>query len=153
MEVERKFLVSELPELGGVESVRIEQGYLALADSGGAEVRLRRRGEELTLTVKGGAGEVRVEEEIALAPDPFESLWPLTEGRRVVKRRHLIGLGELTAELDLYEGRLEGLATVEVEFATKPQADRFQAPVWFGREVTGDQRFLNRSLATRGRPE
>jgi adenylate cyclase len=153
VEIERKFLVAELPELDGVESERIEQGYLALADAGGAEVRLRRRGEELTLTVKGGAGEVRVEEEIGLDLGRFESLWPLTEGRRVAKRRHLIHLGAVTAELDVYERELEGLVTVEVEFASERQADRFQAPEWFGREVTGDQRFKNESLATRGRPE
>lgn len=47
--------------------MEIEQGYLALADGeGGAEVRLRRKQADLLLTVKGGSGRTRAEEEIEL---------------------------------------------------------------------------------------
>ena len=81
MEIERKFLVAERPDLTGDRRVDLEQGYLALADDrGGAEVRLRRKDAERLLTVKVGSGRTRTEEEIALEPDGFERLWPLTEG-------------------------------------------------------------------------
>jgi adenylate cyclase len=152
MEIERKFLVDDLPDLRGCESVEIEQGYLALGDAGGAEVRLRRKGDELVLTVKGGSGEVRTEEEIELDHDRFESLWPLTEGRRVTKTRYPIPDGELTVELDLYSGKLEGLSTAEVEFAAEEDADRYRPPEWLGSEVTGDERYANARLATGGMP-
>ena len=152
MEIERKFLIDDVPDLEGCDSVHIEQGYLALAGEGGAEVRLRRRDDDLLLTVKGGTGEVRVEEEVELEPETFESLWPLTEGRRVAKTRHLIPLGERTVELDLYEGSLDGLATAEVEFASEDEAGRFDPPEWLGEEVTGDERYLNERLATAGAP-
>jgi adenylate cyclase len=152
VEIERKFLVDRLPELGEHESVPIEQGYLALATGGGAEVRLRRKAHHRLLTIKGGTGEVRVEEELELGRERFDSLWPLTEGRRVSKTRHLIPDGERTIELDLYRGELDGLATAEVEFLSEADADRYSPPDWFGREVTGDERYLNESLATAGRP-
>src|SRR6266699_5316820 len=52
VEVERKFIVKELPpELDRFPSDRISQGYAAIAE-GGREVRLRRSGENTTLTVK-----------------------------------------------------------------------------------------------------
>ncbi len=154
MEIERKYLVSELPDLESCDSVEIEQGYLALADAeGGAEVRLRRRGEALLLTVKGGSGEVRTEEELELDRDRFESLWPLTEGRRVRKTRYLIPLGELTAELDVYGGELQGLITAEVEFSSTDEAAAFQPPAWFERDVTGDSHYMNERLATSGLPD
>jgi adenylate cyclase len=153
VEIERKFLLDDVPDLSDRESVHIDQGYLALADeTAGAEVRLRRKGDELLLTIKGGTGEVRVEEELELDRDAFESLWPLTEGRRVSKTRHLIPLAELTVELDLYEGGLDGLATAEVEFESTEEADRFDPPEWLGEEVTGDERYLNERLATAGAP-
>jgi adenylate cyclase len=152
VEIERKFLIDEPPDLSEREFVHIDQGYLALADTGGAEVRLRRKGDDLLLTIKGGTGEVRVEEELELDQETFESLWPLTEGRRVSKTRHLIPLGELTVELDLYEGALDGLATAEVEFDSTEEADRFEPPEWLGEEVTGDERYLNERLATEGAP-
>jgi CYTH domain-containing protein len=153
VEIERKFLVGDVPDLENRDSVHIEQGYLALAADGGAEVRLRRRDGDLLLTVKGGTGEVRVEEELELEPETFESLWPLTEARRVSKTRHLIPLGERTVELDLYEGPLDGLVTAEVEFNSEDDAHRFDPPEWLGIEVTGDERYLNERLATAGRPD
>jgi CYTH domain-containing protein/CHAD domain-containing protein len=149
-EIERKFLVDEMPraERGHTE---IEQGYLALDEE--SEVRLRRAGEELFLTAKSGSGEVREEAEVTIEPEAFESLWPLTAGRRVRKVRHYVPLGEgLRAEVDVYAGELEGLRTAEVEFGSRAAADRFRPPPWFGAELTGDGRYANRSLATAGLP-
>ena len=148
MEIERKFLISEAPELGGLESASIEQGYLAVATEGGAEVRLRRRDTRLTLTAKGGGGLARDEAEIELDPERFERLWALTEGRRVHKRRYLIPAGELTIELDVYSGAHEGLIVAEVEFGDEAGAGRFEPPDWFGEEVTGRAEYRNASLAT-----
>ena len=69
-EIERKFLVDEMPraESGRTE---IEQGYLAIDE--GAEVRLRRAGDELFLTAKSGHGEVREEVEVTISPGPSRS--------------------------------------------------------------------------------
>ena len=153
MEIERKFLVAERPDLEAGERLEIEQGYLALAGDGEAEVRLRRQADELLLTVKGGSGQSRLEEEIELDRGRFEALWPLTEGRRVVKTRYLIPLdGGLTAEVDVYEGTLDGLLTAEVEFPDEAAAHAFAAPQWMGEDVTGDKRYANQRLATDGRP-
>ena len=153
MEIERKFLVDDPPDLEGCEPFQIHQGYLALPDDqGGAEVRLRRKDDQLLLTVKGGSGRVRTEEEFELARERFDSLWPLTEGRRISKRRYRIPVGEVTAEVDFYGGELDGLVTAEVEFESEADADRFEAPEWFGRELTGDKRYMNESLAIHGKP-
>lgn len=151
-EIERKYLVTEPPDLDDVDSVAIEQGYLTLPGEGSVEVRLRRRDDEHLLTIKGGSGKVRSEEELELEPERFESLWPLTEGRRVSKTRYLIPLGELTAELDRYEGELAGLTVAEVEFESEDDADGFEPPDWLGDEVTGDERYSNQRLATDGIP-
>jgi adenylate cyclase len=150
VEVERKFLVPEPPDLGGTDSDEIEQGYLAVGSEG--EVRLRRRGDALLLTAKRGSGLSREEAEVNLPAEAFESLWPLTEGRRLHKRRHVIPLDGLKLELDVYEGDLEGLVVAEVEFESEAEAEGFEPPDWLGEEVTGDERYLNETLATRGRP-
>jgi adenylate cyclase len=151
VEIERKFLVDRPPRpLDGGE--RIDQGYLAIADDG-VEVRIRRRGGEMTLTVKSGPGEVRTEEEIAIDARRFASLWPLTGGRRITKTRHLIPLDDgLTAELDVYAGAHEGLLTAEIEFPSREASAAFTPPAWLGHEVTGDRRFANQALALEGSP-
>jgi len=152
-EVERKFVLSGRPD--GLEkhpARRLEQGYLAL-DPAGAEVRVRRKDDETLMTIKTGIGLVRGEEEFAIDAELFERLWPLTAGRQVVKTRYFIPLdGDLTAEVDDYDGDLAGLVTAEVEFPDEAAALAFAAPDWLGDDVTGDERYANQRLAVDGDP-
>jgi adenylate cyclase len=153
-EIERKFLVTgELPDdLNRHPSDEISQGYVAIADDG-TEVRVRVRGGDHTLTVKSGPSLTRVEEEIEIDPSRFESLWPLTAGRRIEKRRYMIPAGDqLSIELDVYGGELDGLVTAEIEFDSTEQAEAFEPPPWIGSDVTGDGSYSNQSLAAHGRP-
>jgi adenylate cyclase len=150
MEVERKFLVTQPPNLDGADAEEIDQGYLAVGEDG--EVRLRRKGERLLLTAKRGGGLSREEAELELDREAFERLWPLTEGRRLHKRRHVLPHEGVEIEVDVYAGELDGLVTAEVEFGSEESARAFEPPEWLGREVTGDHRYLNETLATEGRP-
>src|SRR3954452_19630844 len=118
VEIERKFVLDRRPE-GLGDGDLIEQGYLAIAPDG-VEVRIRRRAGHASLTVKSGPGAVRTEEEFEIDPRRFDALWPLTEGRRLVKTRYLVRLERcMTAELDVYGGEHAGLVTAEVEFPSE----------------------------------
>ena len=152
MEIERKFLLrGEIPA-GPFESSWIRQGYVAIAPDGG-EVRVRDREGACFLTVKHGTGVVREEHETQISAELFEALWLLTDGRRVEKRRWLVPLGSLVAEVDVFGSALEGLAVVEVEFPSLEAAQAFVPPDWFGDEVSADKRFKNQSLALDGAPD
>ncbi|HEV7752892.1 MAG TPA: hypothetical protein VGO71_15210 [Baekduia sp.] len=155
VEIERKWLVRELPEdLGAWEAKELEQGYVAITDD--AEVRVRRSGGPdgpARLTVKSAPGLRRIEEEVELASDAFERLWVLTDRRRLVKVRHTReDEPGVVLELDVYRGALDGLVTLEVEFADEEVAAAFRPPPWVGRELTGDPAYANQALAVRGRP-
>jgi adenylate cyclase len=151
-EIERKFLVAEAPGLTALgPGVRLRQGYLAL--DAGVEVRLRLSDAGATLTVKAGAGLHRTEVELPVAPSAADELWSLTEARRIEKVRHRVPLDvALVAEVDRYEGALEGLWTVEVELPSEDAAAAFTPPAWFGEELTGRPGWSNASLALDGRP-
>ncbi len=158
MEIERKFRLGGVPPtMRFARRVPIRQGYLAL--DGDTEVRLRITPKGAVMTIKSGRGGVRVEEEIPLQTRQAEALWELTEGRRVQKSRRRVRLAgpaegpELTAEVDEYSGALDGLVVVEVEFPDEETARGFEPPAWFGRELTDDWRYANRSLASDGMPE
>jgi CYTH domain-containing protein len=153
VEIERKFVLAGPPKgLDAHPHARIEQGYIAL-DPNGTEVRLRRKGEARRLTVKSGAGLKRTEDEGDIEAARFDALWPLTEGRRVVKTRYEVPLEDgLVAEVDVYHEALDGLVTAEVEFDSESASELFAAPEWLGREVTGDKRYANKALAVDGLP-
>jgi len=147
-EIERKFLVRKLPDdLTSYPKNEIAQGYLVSLDDG-LQVRLRKTGERYSLTYKRGTGNVREEREVELTANQFETLWPATDGKRLVKTRYEIRLGEHVVEIDVYHGRHEGLVVAEVEFDDEEAAKNFQRPDWLGDDVTGDPRYSNQLLAS-----
>jgi adenylate cyclase len=154
-EIERKWRVAELPaevEGGRWNATRIEQGYVAITDA--AEVRVRRAdARDAVLTVKSAPGLSRTEVELELTPEQFDELWPLTDGRRLIKVRYAREQEPgVVLELDLYEGPLQGFAVLEVEFASEDAAATWTPPDWAGPEVTGDKAYANQSLAVTGLP-
>ncbi len=153
MEIERKFLLRSRPAgLDDAPARLIEQGYLALTPEG-VEVRVRRKGDDHFLTVKHGGSLRRIEVELPLPASEFDTLWPLTAGRRLRKtRRELPGPAGLTVEIDFYEDALAGLQVAEVEFPDEETAHRFQPPDWFGREITGASEYRNETLTRVGLP-
>jgi CHAD domain-containing protein/CYTH domain-containing protein len=149
MEIERKFLLSGLPErVRGAESTELDQGYLP---GGVVRERLRRavgpRGARFTRTVKLGTGIVRAEFEEELPESEFARLWPLTAGARLHKRRYLVPDGALVWEIDEFLDRALVLAEIEL-----PTADaEVTLPEWLApsvvREVTDEPAFTNLRLA------
>ena len=150
MEIERKYLVRELPRaLEEYPHVDIEQAYLCTSPT----VRVRRMGNELWLTVKehvvtaSNAIHNR-EEEFRLSPEAWHRLRDCATGGAVRKTRYRIPLDcGLTAELDIFHGGNEGLRLVEVEFPDTATADAFTPPAWFGADVSTNPRYRNSSLA------
>jgi len=153
LEIERKFLIQTKPSnLDQYPHQNIRQGYLEISENG-TEVRVRQKGNQYFKTKKSGRGEVREEEEIEISQEDFNELWPETEGKRIEKVRYSIPHGELTIELDIYQGQLGGLITAEVEFNSQEECDQFAPPEWFGQDVTSNLGYKNQSLAIKGLPE
>lgn len=149
-EIERKFLVKALPEnLDTLSFEKIMQGYLAI-DNDELEVRFRKKGDKYFQTIKQGNGLNREEIEIQLTKEQFVNFWPLTEGRRIIKRRYEIPYQEYTVELDIYEDRFNGMVACEVEFGSEVEAYSFEPPDWFGSEVTEEYSLQNNRLAMYG---
>ena len=150
MEIERKFLVSRLPDaLDTFPRVRMEQAYI----STDPVIRIRRAGERCILTCKGRGLLSRDEFELELSPESYARLSTKTEGVRIVKDRYRIPLGAHTVELDVFHGTLAPLMFAEVEFPTEDAAKAFVAPDWFGREVTFDPAYTNAALSQNGLPK
>ncbi len=149
LEHERKFLLAGLPPRASEdEGFEIAQGWLP-----GAQVRERirrvrgREGDRYFRAVKRGSGAARLEAEEETTREVFDALWPLTEGRRVTKRRHRVREGSLVWEIDAFADR--DLVVAEVELPAR--ATEVGIPEWLQplvvREVTGDPAYLNENLA------
>ncbi len=153
MEIERKFLIIDsVEEWKKFPSKQIEQGYLCTK---GCTLRIRKADDvcyltlKRNLTAKGANASAivnhEVEEEIPLSS--YEALSEKTEGNVVRKVRYYIPYGEHTIELDVFQGRLEGLVLAEIEYHSIEEAEQLSVPGWFGPEVSFDKRFRNSYLS------
>ena len=144
MEIERKFLITELPEnLTQYNCRRIEQGYLCTAPV----VRIRRQDEEYYLTYKSKGMMVREEYNLPLTAEAYAHLREKTDGNLISKQRYLIPLNEtLTAELDIFDAPFAPLMLAEVEFSSEEEANSFVPPAWFGEDVTFSGKYHNSYL-------
>lgn len=145
-EIERKFLVKgEGFKRSASAVLPVLQGYLSSVPE--RIVRVRLRGEEAFLTVKGGTsrdGVSRFEWEKEIAPHEAEELIKLCEPGVVEKSRYLVPAGKHTYEVDEFHGDNEGLVVAEIELSAAEED--FAKPDWLGEEVTGDSRYYNSSL-------
>ncbi len=175
-EIERKYTVDKtlLPDLSCIHKSEIEQYYFN--DSDLADIlketydslkghkdliekkeindkysaRIRKKDEQYFFTLKGPGTFERDEWEIDIPKETFDKLLQKTK-YSVKKTRYYIELeNDMTAELDIYEGRLKGLMIAEVEFDNIDACRSFIRPGWFAEEVTELDRYRNESLAKNG---
>lgn len=155
-EIERKWLIraedipTEIMKTGGIH---ITQTYLNFSP----EIRVRNINDtEFIMTVKADMstdGLVRSEKEYYISREEYEHLLLKQEGNTINKTRYQYGVGDNIYEIDIFEGDLEGLTYLEVEFRSEEEAAAFEEPDWVLREVTDDIRYKNGHLARYGMPE
>ena len=144
MEIERKFLVKELPEgCASYPRQRIEQAYLCVSPV----VRIRRSNDAYYLTYKGSGLMVREEVNLPLTEASYRHLLAKADGNVIAKDRFFIPYRTHTIELDVFAPPFAPLVVAEVEFSTEAEALAFVAPEWFGEEVTHDPAYTNAALS------
>lgn len=146
MEIERKFLVKNIPSaLDNYKKRYIEQAYLCTSPT----VRVRRDNDDYYLTYKGKGFIVREEYNLPLTKESYEHLLSKADGIIITKTRYEIPAGNnLIIELDIFEGEYKGLVLAEVEFATEEDAVSYTPPEWFGKDVSERAEFCNSYLST-----
>ncbi|BBD62561.1 adenylate cyclase [Nostoc sp. HK-01] len=144
-EIERKFLVKgdawRNLGVGGV----YRQGYIATQKA--VTVRVRIANDRGYLTIKSpsvNCSRSEFEYEIPLA-DAQEMLDTLCDRPLIEKVRYKVKLGDLTWEIDEFDGDNKGLIVAEVELSDVNQ--QIELPEWIGEEVSHESRYFNSNLA------
>ena len=149
-EIERKYLLRALPErVSGAPSLEIDQGYLP-GERINERVRRTRAADGVRYyrTIKSGSGIERSEIEEETNELFFTTVWPLTRGCRIRKRRYLVEDNGATWEIDEFLDR-QGLWLAEIELERVD--DDVVPPDWLretiDREVTDEPQYTNHALA------
>jgi CYTH domain-containing protein len=152
-EIERKFKVVGDGWRDEVsKSYLIDQAYLVAERERSVRVRIRTlltddgsATPECFLTMKFGT--------TAISTDEYEYTIPYEDARSLVshageltisKVRHHVEFEGRTWEIDVFQGRHDGLIIAEIECEDAESINNF--PAWLGTEVTYDSYFKNASL-------
>jgi CYTH domain-containing protein len=151
-EIERKFLVQGEAWRAAVESsALIVQFYLAISSERSIRIRIK-DGRTARLTLKFGSDtRIRDEFEYPVPLDEAREMMQFATGALIRKTRHDVRHQGYLYEIDVFNGDLDGLIVAELETADTVKDARL--PEWLGREVTGEIRYSNASLALNGFPE
>jgi CYTH domain-containing protein len=164
MEIERKYLINQLPEdLSQYPCRQIEQGYLNTEPV----IRIRKDAGEYFLTLKGPGLMAREEINFPLTAEAYAHLKKKIDGQLISKVRYLIPLlhphvkegspeppvdYSLNIELDVFDPPYAPFVMAEVEFGSVDAADAFVPPSWFGEDVTFQGEYHNSYLANHPYP-
>lgn len=145
MEIERKFLIKKLPDnLTSYKARKIEQAYLCTDPV----VRVRRDNDDYYLTYKSKGMIVREEYNFPLTKEAYGHLLAKADGNIITKTRYEIPEKDnLTIELDVFEGKFDGLLLAEVEFASEEESLGYIPPEWFGEDVSNSTKYHNSTLS------
>ena len=159
VEIERKWLIKEedVPynlKDDNVEVYDIQQTYLCFDPE--MRVRNYNNGESYEYTMKTNMtkdGLIRDEVNIDINKEQYENLIKKKEGNTIHKTRYqFYDKGNIIA-IDIFHGDLDGLAYMEIEFASKKESDKFKDPDWVIKDVTDDINYKNGHLARYGIPK
>ena len=146
LEIERKFLVKGDFSPFATHSVCIAQAYLCVSKE--RTIRIRIKGQEAFLTIKGAAdanGFSRLEFEYPVPVEDAREMMSLSPYPAIEKERHYVPCGKHTYEVDVFTGVNAGLVLAELELESEQEP--FEKPDWVGEEVTGDEHYYNAFMA------
>ena len=146
-EIERKFLVSFLPE--GMGGTNMRQGYLQPEKERAVRVRTVQKdgSKKGFLTIKGigsESGMSRYEFETEIPVPDADYLLSLCDKPLIEKTRYKYDYEDLTWEIDEFHGVNDGLVVAEVELESEEQ--KLKKPNFIGEEVTGQVKYYNMML-------
>ena len=144
LEIERKFLVVSDDYQINSKTVDISQGYLS-ADENMA-IRVRIEGIQASINIKSKKSErVNYEFEYVIPLDEARSLINMSSYPIIEKTRYVVKYEGKAWEVDKFHADNEGLTVAEIEL--DEENELFKKPLWLGKEVTADYRYLNSNLA------
>lgn len=150
LELEKTYLLKYIPD--GLEKCRfieICDSYIP-ALSGHPILRIRKRGDKFEITKKEPISKADSSEQsehtISLSEEEYAALSNV-EGKKFRKFRYYYPCGDNTAEIDIYQDALSGLAVVDFEFDSREKKESFEMPDFCSVDITQDKIFAGGMLA------
>jgi CYTH domain-containing protein len=156
IEMERKFLVKELPKnikdnLYSLEKLELIQCYLN-NEYDSLDVRVRSINDSIfSLDIKDKGDKVRNEISVEISKEQFEQIYSVSSTKVINKTRYILAKDDISElVLDIYDSKVNNLMVIEYESKDINKVNNFKQDYWFINEITSDVKYKNRNLAING---
>ncbi len=132
-EIERKFLIKEMPDISNLKSLSYERYFLFRNPS--VEIRIQKKGDKYEFERKTTESNLSAKKyKFELTKEEFEKLKKQSNESIIRESYKISETPEIT--IKIYQGKFEGLKRIEVEFSDEKEAQEFHPLEWFGKEIT-----------------
>ncbi len=155
LEIENKYLLSYEKAVKFIQSLqnyrrkKIIQSYIKYSKN--SIKRVRKIGNKYLFTLKKGSGRIREEKEKFITKKRYKRLSKQKIGKKIKKIRYFFTIDNKNYELDIFKGKLKGLAFLEIEFKNEKDMKNFFLPDILVqivvKDVSNDKKYTNSSLA------
>ncbi len=144
LEIERKFLVKELPK-NIQKSIHLEQYYMLIDKYFVQRLRFFDNKKSIISLKQNCSGMSRFEFEYEIPLSDAKKIISIGEFLNIKKIRHIIMVDGIKWEIDEFLDKNKGLIVAEVELESEVQDINF--PNWIDCEVTDQKKYYNYNLA------
>lgn len=132
-EIERKFLVKQMPSLVGIKPVHYERYFLQRDST--VEERIQKKGDSFEYEKKVTISPVESHKEKKTISEEEYNRLKEKASSAIIRDSYILS-SEPYVSIKIYEGRFKGLIRAEVEFKSAEEANSFVPIDWMGEEIT-----------------
>ena len=133
LEIERKFLIKDSPNLKGIPEIKYERYFLEITNN--SEIRIQKKGYIYEKETKTRINSLKFEKlKQGISQAEFlelqkQSIWELYRSSYTLNKSPKISL-------KVYTWRFQWFSRLEIEFNAEEQAKNFKTENWYWKEIT-----------------
>ena len=132
-EIERKYLIKQVPNLKNIKPIRYERYYIN--DNIDNQIRVQKKADKFILEIKTKVSDIEYKKEKQEITEQ-EFLKLIKDCKRLIIRDSYLINEKPNITIKIYHGIYKGLIRVEVEFNNEYEYSNFEIPKWFGKDIT-----------------
>ncbi len=135
-EIERKYLIKQMPNLKTIKPIRYERYYIN--DNIDNQIRVQKKDEKFELETKIKVSDIEYKKEKKeITEQQFLKL--IKNCKKVIIRDSYLINEKPNITIKIYQGTYKGLIRAEVEFNNEYEYNNFEIPEWFGKDITNTE--------------
>ena len=135
-EIERKYLIKQMPNLKNIKPIRYERYYIN--NNIDNQIRVQKKADKFILETKTKISDMEYKKEKQEIIEK-EFLKLIKDCKKVIIRDSYLINEKPNITIKIYQGIYKGLIRAEVEFNNEYEYNNFEIPEWFGKDITNTE--------------